>query len=158
MEYLTPEFIVLTSKTKSYLFVIAKWAKIISLIGFLILAFGFLVFTYSLGFSGYSNVMNFKQIFIFSISLVFIILYAYAIYKLYNFSKYCKKALNENDGILLELSINNLRQNFKITGIVTLIITLIYVLFFIAITVSASLAHKFLLKACSLTNDVTFFV
>jgi hypothetical protein len=145
LENLAPEFIVLTSKTKSHLFSIAKWAKIIALIGFFVMAFGFLVFVYSLGFSGYPNSMNTKQVFLFSMILVFIILYANAIYKLYNFSKYCKKALKENDGILLELSLNNLRQNFKIVGLITLIVSLIYLVLFIAIAIGGSLAYKFFL-------------
>lgn len=143
MENLAPEFIVLTSKTKSHLFSIAKWAKIIALIGFFIMAFGFLVFIYSLGFSGYSNSINTKKVFLFSISLVFISLYANAIYKLYNFSKYCNKALKENEGILLELSLNNLRQNFKIVGLITLIVSLIYLVLFAVIAIGGSLAHKF---------------
>ncbi|MFZ4798282.1 MAG: hypothetical protein ACOYMA_12370 [Bacteroidia bacterium] len=143
MENLAPEFIVLTSKTKSHLFSIAKWARIIALIGFIILFFGFFVLVYSLGFSGFSNNINASKLLLFIPSLIFTFIYLYAIYKLYNFSKYCKKALKEYDGVLLELSLNNLRQNFKIVGLITLIVSLIYLVLFIAIAVGGSLAYKF---------------
>lgn len=143
MENLAPKFIVLTSKTKNHLFSIAKWAKIIALIGFIVIGFGLLLFVYSLGFSGYSNSMNYKKIAVFSVSLLFMLLYINAIYKLYNFSKFCKKALIENDEVLLELSLNNLRQNFKIVGLITLIVSLIYLVLFLAIAIGGSLAHKF---------------
>jgi len=143
LENLAPKFIVLTSKTKNHLFSIAKWAKIIALIGFIVIGFGLLLFVYSLGFSGYSNSMNYKKIAVFSVSLLFMLLYINAIYKLYNFSKFCKKALIENDEVLLELSLNNLRQNFKIVGLITLIVSLIYLVLFLAIAIGGSLAHKF---------------
>jgi hypothetical protein len=143
LENLDPEFIILTKHAKKHLFAIAKWAKNISVIGFITILFLVVAFLYSLGFSGYSNSINTKQLISFLASLFFISLYVYSIYKLYNFSKYCKKAMKENDSIMFELSLHNLKQNFKIIGIITLIITAVFLVLFAAITIGGSMAHKF---------------
>lgn len=128
----------LSSKTQLDLLSAGKWAKFLSILGFI---FTGIMLIFGLGFGIFMSVLPTDVIPMglpgFAFSLIYIlsaILYFLPVLYLYRFSTNAIKAIKEKDKPAIELSINNLKKNFKYVGILTIALIGLY---FIAAIVAA---------------------
>jgi len=130
------------SLTKSHLWETARWAKFLSIIGFILCAliviggvFFSSLFSFVSGGSemyeasgisptGFGVVMAF-------ISILSAVVFFFPCLFLFRFSNKMKTALNSNSQNELNISLQNLRAVFKYVGVITIIVLAIYGLFFI---------------------------
>jgi len=106
-----------------YLLDTAKWAKFLSIVGFV--AMGLLVIV---GFSLGGIISHFTKetmpfpMFIFGFVYLFLAaIYFYPLFALFKFADYAKKAVAESDSEKLAESLRNLKGVFTFIGIITLI-------------------------------------
>lgn len=146
----TPEIPVRKELTLSYISInflkeTAKWAKFISIVGFVLIGLmviiGLLLGTVMTAFSamipsdlpeGTPNPAAFSWIF----SAIYIIIsgiYFFPVYYLFNFSSKLKSAINSNSQIKLEESFKNLKSHYKFMGIFLIIGIVIYASMFLFI-------------------------
>lgn len=111
-----------------YLLETAKWAKFLSVLGFIftgLMVVGGLIASVTMSrFGGQAAI----------IGLVYIIMgaiYFFPILYLYKFSNDLKEALNRNESTQLELALGNLKSHYKFIGIFTIVIIGIYLLIFL---------------------------
>lgn len=129
---------VLTDESESFLKETAKWAYLLSIIGFVFLGI-LLIFVMSIGaiFSKIGNMGGgmptmigmgtgiFSTIYI-TIALV----YFFPIFYLYQFASKAKKAFKNNDNEELNRSFKYLKSHYKFIGVVTLIFVVFYGIIF----------------------------
>lgn len=134
----------ITSLAKEYLTETAKWAKFLSIVGFVVIGFivlaGFFMFAAgsafeSMGASGFGAGFGAAAgIFYFLIAL----LYFFPVLYLYKFANNAKLALRDNNSENLTMAFENLKSHYKFVGILTLIMVCIYGLIFL-ITIMAGI-------------------
>lgn len=132
----------ITAEGKTYLTGIVKWAKFLSVVGFImigilavsllisgivILSLGVYNMPYPFGMGGFGWPY-------FIISIIMLIVCFFPIYYLYSFSAKCKVAIANNDSSTLSVSLDKLKKYFTIVGIFA-IIGLIFYIFMIINTV-----------------------
>lgn len=131
---------------------IAKWAKFLSIVGFIGVGFLILVaivmaYLPSINagneFSqGMNNMGTFPAYMGSLISLIYVIiavLYFFPVYYLYNFSNKALRAIRLKDTRTIEDSFNNLRRHYKFMGILTIIMLGIYAIGFIGLALGGLL-------------------
>ena len=122
--------------TKSYLWEIARWAKFLSIIGFilcLLILLGGLFFSSSLSYFSAGNEtiqdgvnptgLGVTMAFVY---IILVVVYFFPCLFLYRFSTKMKAALNGNAQDQLNLSFQNLKSLFKYVGIITIIFLAVY--------------------------------
>lgn len=123
--------VILNNAMKKSFFEMAKWAQILSIIGFI--GIGLLIYLIIILFSGFSRFSNsmgggIPTILISSFYLIVALIYLFPTYRLFQFSKYMKEGLLESDEESITLAIERLKSVFKFIGVVTLLFILVYVL------------------------------
>lgn len=128
----------LTASAKSDLLKTSRWAKIMSIAGFLLVGFFLLaaigIFFVYKQFEYMEELDAFGLGFIMPMALVFGLLsifYLYPLIKLYRFSTFSKSAVNNNDTFALERAMSEQKQLFTFLGIITIVVISIYVLMFL---------------------------
>ncbi|QHI36117.1 hypothetical protein IMCC3317_14710 [Kordia antarctica] len=127
----------LNENSKNFLRETAKWAFILSIVGFIMIgifvfvAVLFIVMSSALS----SNVSPFAQSglgteYISIVYLVMALLYFFPVFYLYKFSRKMKSALIEKNTEDLTAAFSNLKSHYKFIGITMLIVIGIYVLIF----------------------------
>ncbi len=134
--------VILNNAMKKSFFEMAKWAQILSIIGFI--GIGLLIYLIIILFSGFSRFSNsmgggIPTILIFSFYLIVALIYLFPTYRLFQFSKYMKEGLLESDEEAITLAIERLKSVFKFIGVVTLLFILVYVLIILFAAVLTSL-------------------
>lgn len=128
----------LTTNSLNYLTETAKWAKFLSILGFIGLGlmiigalFGLLMGN-SLG--GAMSAMGGNGPSLQIMSLLYLViaaLYFFPIYYLYNFAVKMKESLTNSDSMTMESAFENLKSHYKFMGIFAIVILSLYVLMFI---------------------------
>lgn len=135
----------LSSEIKSYLKETAKWAKFISIVGFVFV--GFMIIT-SIGVSFFMSaaISQFAEAgfpfppALFSIFyLIFAAITAIPIYFLYKFATNMQSALNMNNEEALTIAFRNLKSHYKFYGIAMIIMLGFYALMFVLSILGAGL-------------------
>lgn len=121
------------NNAKAYLAETAKWAKFLSIIGFigmgLMVIMGFFMGSiiankaYMLGMSGGEGLLMSSFSFIY---IVIAAIYIYPLWKLYQFADLSKRALVTNDSSLLTSALEAQKSMFKFMGILTIVMLAIY--------------------------------
>jgi len=128
--------------TKSHLWETARWARFLSILGFILCALIILggIFFASIfnSFTGNSDVYGGAGLnptaFGFAMAVVYIlfaVVYFFPCLFLYRFATRMKTALNSNAQQELNISFQNLKSLFKYVGIITIIILVLYALVFV---------------------------
>ena len=118
---------------KSYLAETAKWAKFLSIVGFMGMGLT-VIFVLFMGsimsqIPGFNEIGATESLMIGSMSLIYILIaaiYFYPLWKLYQFAALSKKALVSNDSILLTQALEAQKSMFKFMGILVIITLSIY--------------------------------
>lgn len=123
----------LSTAAKDFLLQTAKWAKFLSIVGFvfsgLMLLFGALFSVIMGKFSGMTMGMGaaypttFMTIYFIVLALIMI----YPTLRLFQFAQQAKIAVNSNDTNAMEQSMRRIRSVFRFYGILTIIIIALYV-------------------------------
>jgi hypothetical protein len=128
-------------ETTSYLSEIAKWARFLSIVGFVMFGL-FIVFALIAGtmatlnpLGGTMGAGGFMQI---VLLLAMIALYFIPCLYLFNFAKKMQLALRNNDQINLNDSLKNLKSNFKYVGILTIVMLSIYAIGLLVVVIMAA--------------------
>ncbi|WP_420574316.1 DUF5362 family protein [Kordia sp.] len=123
--------------SKKYLRETAKWAFMLSIVGFILVGlfvlFSVLIVVMSSAFNNASNPFEREGIplaFVGLIYLLMAVLYFFPVFYLYKFSRKMKAALIEKNTEDLTAAFANLKSFFKFIGITMLVIIGIYVLIF----------------------------
>jgi len=122
----------ITEATKDLLATISRWAKFLSIIGFIFLGLG-VIFVLSAGtlISGMNNYMamnpesyyipgTFSWMYAF-IYLSILVIYFFPFYFLYKFASRTQKALRSNETHTLTEAFNSLKNHYMYIGIITII-------------------------------------
>ena len=120
------ESIYINDEIKIYLSETAKWAKFLSILGFI--GLGLLVLI-PLIISITFNEPTFSLIAI--IYIIIAIVYIIPINYLYIFSTNIKRGINSNNQELITSGLKNLKSHYKFIGILTIVIVSIYILIFL---------------------------
>lgn len=127
--------LILDEEIKDYLNSSSKWAKFLSIIGFIGVGFMFLGSLFlmivggtlgsaSMSYGVSPNLMGFLY-------FIFAVLYIFPIYYLYQFSTGISKGLKLNSQENIKEGFKNLKAQFKYLGIMTIVIISLYFLIFI---------------------------
>jgi hypothetical protein len=118
--------VLLNEKIKGFLLETAKWAKFLSIIGFIgiglmvIGAIVIIIFGASMGFRGGQPIL---------MGLIYLgmtALYFFPVYYLFNFATNIKKGINSNTQEGITFGFENLKSHYKFLGIMTIIVLSIY--------------------------------
>jgi hypothetical protein len=125
-----------------YLSEIAKWAKFLSILGFISIGF-LIILAIFIGsvLSSISAVMNngMNSMIFSSIYLVMAIIYFFPVLSLYKFSNHTKNAITERNNTVLQEAFLNLKSHYKFIGISAIVFLALYVgIIFISIIGAAS--------------------
>jgi hypothetical protein len=126
------EQITLTSAAKIFLRETAKWAKFLSILGFIALG---LMLMGSFFISAFYNTMPQADIMPFDlgivVTLIYIVvalIYIFPIYYLYQFSVKMREALISKDDVVLVTAFEMLKSHYKFIGVFTIIMLSVYLL------------------------------
>ncbi|QTE23431.1 DUF5362 family protein [Polaribacter cellanae] len=138
------EELTLTSSAKSFLKETAKWAKFLSILGFIVVAL-MLLGSFFIG-SIYNNMpqaqgipMNLGGIMT-GAYIVFALIYIFPVYYLYQFSVKMKNALVSKDDAVLAKAFEMLKSHYKFIGVLAIIVLSLYALAFIIGIIGAATA------------------
>jgi len=141
-----PEPVVINNEIKSYLLETAKWARFISIIGFigigLILLAGVFI---SFAGSSLSNIPNLPFNFGFFGVIYFAlgVLYFFPTYYLYKFSIGIKEGLADDEQSAFTTGFGYLKSTFKFLGILIIVLISLYVLVIIGVVIGVSIfSHR----------------
>jgi hypothetical protein len=140
----SPNKMHIDQNAKAYLLETAKWAKFLSIMGFigmgLIVIMGFFMGSIM---GNYASLMGFgdggEGLLLSSFSLIYILvaaLYIYPLWKLYQFADLSKRALVTNDSTLLTNALEAQKSMFKFMGIWVLVVLAIYAILLVIALVS----------------------
>lgn len=120
----------LNSTMMGFLSETAKWAKFLSILGFI--GIGLMVlgaFSMSVFLSSTDSQMPFagNSMIIVAIYLGLSILYFFPVLYLYKFSNHTKTAINQKNNYALQDSLMNLKSHYKFMGISAIVIIVMYV-------------------------------
>jgi hypothetical protein len=128
-------------ETTSYLSEIAKWARFLSIVGFVMcgLLIVFALFAGTMAtlnpLGGTMGAGGFMQI---VLLIAMVALYFFPCLYLFNFAKKMQLALRNNDQINLNDSFRNLKSNFKYVGILTIVILSFYAIGLLVVGIMAA--------------------
>lgn len=128
-------FLVLQPLTIEYLREIAKWARLLGILGLVCIGLG-LIFLVLAGISMGSlsdakygkGMPQFTAIFMTIPSFLITLIYIYPIWCLYKFGKNLKVAIDIKDSLYLENAFNYLKKHYRFIGILIFVLIGIYVL------------------------------
>ena len=113
---------------QNYLKETAKWAKFLSIVGFVFIGLFALVFI-NIGLAGGTALaetgMPYGGSFIIG-PLLILGIYFYPLYKLFKFSQHAKNSLASTSSLELTHALSNLKSLYKFMGILTLIVVIFY--------------------------------
>jgi len=117
-------------EAKNYLSETAKWAKFLSIVGFVFIGLIaiMLLGTVFIGGDGLGGLGLSEGIGI--LPLLVLVIYFYPIFKLYKFSRHAKNSIAATSSSELTHALDNLKALYKFMGILTLIIVVLYGIFF----------------------------
>ena len=123
----------LKQKSIDYLSEISKWAKFLSILGFIVIGLliigGIAMGGLSSAMSPYGGAgMGFLAVIIY---LAIALLYFFPIYYLFRFSSFASRAVNNRDSSAVEPAFENLKSHYKFMGILAIVIISLYLLIFI---------------------------
>ena len=134
--------------SRSHLSEAAKWAKFLSIIGFIMCGFlvlmSFFIGTiFSTSFSRYNEYSNASSFTGMGLLITFVylaigVLYFFPCLFLFRFASHMRHALNANDQLPLNKSFQNLKRMFRFVGILTIIVLSFYVLAIVVGIISAA--------------------
>ncbi len=131
------------NEAKMYLAETSKWAKFLSIIGFigmgLMVVMGFFMGSIMSNYAGLMGMPETEGIMMGSISLIYILialLYIYPLWKLYQFADLSKQALVTNDSTLLTNALEAQKSMFKFMGIWVIVVLAIYAILLVIALVS----------------------
>lgn len=135
-DYSNSSGLVIDDQVRGFLAEVAKWAKLLSIVGFVGLAFVVLIGVFfgsilaSLpgGGSGELLAASGAYSFMYIISAA---LYAIPLYYLFSFASSTKVALQNDDQVYLRKAFERLKSHYKFLGIMTLVVLGFYLLLFI---------------------------
>jgi heme/copper-type cytochrome/quinol oxidase subunit 2 len=127
------EGLFLSTYSKDQIKIASKWAKFLSFVGFV---FSFLMFFLGIFFGNFNsgksdlgsttqienNIEQFASVFYFILGVLLI----YPYFKLFQFGKNGKIALENNDQNALEISLNGMSSFFKFSAYITIIVFFIF--------------------------------
>lgn len=136
----------ITLEAKGFLRETGKWAKFLSILGFIFLGF-FVIISFFMGSLmskanyGSPHAPEVPGWIYTVIYLVYAVIYAFPVYFLFQFSENVKKALEINDTTFLTKSLGYLKSHYKFIGILTIIFMvffafLLVILFFAGIFIA----------------------
>jgi len=136
---------------RSYFAEMAKWGKLMAIVGFIVLAFiilggiALLLGSSMLGSQSVelSQLAGFPLKLFGALYLLIGVFYFFPTYYLLKFSDLMRASLRSNDESLMTSSFENLKSLFKFMGIITVVIIAIYLLMFIAIAVGSMFGSAF---------------
>ena len=137
-------------ESSSYLTETARWAKFLSIVGFvtcglLVLAsffIGAILSNSAFAPYGAGGMGALGGAFITVFYLIFAVLYFFPCLFLYRFSVRLKAALRDNDQVQLNQSLKNQKLLFKFVGILTVIVLSFYALALIVVAISSIFVHR----------------
>lgn len=139
-EKTTAHELLIDERTKRFLFEICKWARFLSILGFIGIAFMVLfafIFGSLMGSIGnsFESDHNFKLVNMSSglftvFYLLMAIVYFFPLLYLFRFSRNTKSALQSNDQESLNAGFEYLKKHYKFIGLLALIILVLYALGF----------------------------
>ena len=126
----------LTENSKSFLKETAKWAYFLSIMGFILIALLVLVallmgtlFVKLVDLGGGVAALGVRSGgLIMTIYLLFVVIYFFPVYYLYQFASKIKAAFTTDNNEQLNTSFEYLKSHYKFLGIFTLVVTIIYAL------------------------------
>ena len=135
----------LHESAKEFLKETAKWARFLSILGFIGVGFIVLAAVFSGAFFSYIGHLSrdmggigfFGGSFVTAIYLIIAALYFFPIYYLNRFAVKVNLAIRDNDSALLATSFRYLKSHFKYIGVMVLIFLSLYLLFFASAIVAA---------------------
>jgi hypothetical protein len=133
----------LTAIAKQALLVASKWAKFLSIIGFIgvglmVIVGIFIMFQLANLPIRIGNGLPFAWFGIFYILMA--LLYFFPVYYLFQFANNTKKGLSNNSNESVEVGLVNLKSMFKFIGIFTVVILSIYALIFLVAMVAGAMS------------------
>ncbi len=123
--------ILINDEIKDYLLESARWAKFLSIVGFI--GLGLMVLAsiiIAIAGSSFNLFSNRSQPIWIVIMAVF---YYFPINYLYQFSNGIKQGLNSNNQEIFTSALKNLKSHYKFIGILTIVVISIYILIFLII-------------------------
>ena len=113
---------------QNYLKETAKWAKFLSIVGFVFIGLFALMFLV-VGFAGgdllaESGMSGGEVVILFP--LLMLAIYFYPLYKLYKFSQHAKNSVASSSSNELTHALGNLKSLYKFMGVLTLIVVIFY--------------------------------
>lgn len=121
--------IIVNKEIKEYLFETSRWAKFLSILGFIGIGIMLLIAMFLL--SIYSHTLGQTEWISIGIYVTLAIAYFFPINYLFKFSKGIQESLNSNDQNSFAESFRDLKSHYKLVGIFTIIIVSIYLLLII---------------------------
>jgi len=124
------------------------WTNFLSIVGFVFLG---LMLLFGIAGGSAMSRMNpmasemptFSSGLLLFVIIIMILIYFFPIYFLFNFSRYSKVAITNNDPVAFSESMRYLKLHYRYMGIIAIVILSIYVLAFIIMLMAGSLATMF---------------
>lgn len=143
------EEITISQQARQFLSEAAKWAKFLSILGFI--GVGFMVVaslfmgtvmdmltkSMPMGMGAEQSAEAFPSGLFFCIYLIVAVIYFFPIYYLFKFSKHTQKALESTNAVELTSAFQYLKSHYKYVGILAIIILSLYVFIFIGVLIMA---------------------
>ncbi len=123
-----------SSEIKDYLGETSKWAKLISIVGFVYIGFiviGAIMMGFFMGSMGAASGLPFSPIIFSLIYLLVALIMFFPILYLFRFASGMGDALKRNDTTALTDSFKNLKSHYKFYGITILVVLGLYALIFV---------------------------
>ncbi len=118
------------SRANAYLLEISKWTKFLSIVSFVIFGLIIVGAIYVLSFN-LRGMIGLAPLSSFISLAILLVICLYPTFKLFNFSKNIKIALEMNSDAQLSIAFGELKSMFKFLGIFTLIFVILYVSIFL---------------------------
>ncbi len=128
--------LIISPSAISHLLEAAKWARFLSIIGFIFVGFMIIV-ALSIGFIFSLIPANVQQTIPVSTSLISLfylgmtVVYFFPILFLFNFSRKTIRAIKHKNGVSIENAMKNLKRHYKFIGILTILAITLYIIFIV---------------------------
>ena len=123
--------------SQSFLQTTARWAKILAVIGFVMIGFIILVAIYITSTTGVWSQTGLQNFFMTAIYSLMGLLYFFPTLYLYRFAVKMQEGLQDNDQEMVRESFQNLKSLFRFVGILTVVCIGIYGLMLFAVGIGA---------------------
>lgn len=140
----TDENLAFSGFAKQYLLETAKWAKFLSIMGFIFIGFIVIIALFAgsiVAAASQQSQLPFGMAegAITVVYLLIALFYFFPVYYLFLFANNAKKAILSNNNSLIELSLEKLKSHYKFLGITTIVVMAFYAIaFIIALSMGAA--------------------